>query len=235
MIRLDELFKGLALGVLNNASVVTDDHMGIDQDKQEYILSFINKGITRLHSRFILSTKSVYVEMREGRTEYPLLHRYSFTGFDPAKVQYPFIMDSYTNPFEEDVLKILEVYDSAGCRRAINDRNNCHGLFTPRPDTLQCVRPKHCEVLSVTYQAKHRTIYLGDLSDEIDLPETLLPALDYWVAYSYYTGLNTAENTAKAAEYLQMYESICKEVEDFDLANNSISNTNILFDKRGWI
>lgn len=235
MIKLTELYKSLALSVLNNTSVITDDKKDIEPDKKEYILEFINEGLTRLHSRFPLKTNNVFVEMREGRTEYPLLARYSFMGFDPALAQYPFIMDSASNPFKEDVIKILMVYDSEGQRRGLNDNHNPHGLFTPRPDTLQCIRPRHCEVLTVTYQAKHPTVTVDGENQEIDLPDSLLPALKYWVAYSYYTGLNTAESTSKAAEYLQMYESICGEVKDYDLGSSSESSTNTLFERRGWI
>lgn len=236
MIKLNALFKTIALSVLNNTSVVTDDKLGIEQDKQEYILEFVNEAITRLHSRFVLKTQILYLEMREGRTMYPLLKRYSYMGFDPELAQYPYIRDTVAHPFEEDVVKILDVYDNHGCRRKLNDIHDPHGLFTPRPDTLQCIRPKHCEILGVSYQAKHPTIALNEgNTQEIDIPDTLIPAVKYWVAYSYYTGLNTPESTGKAAEYLQMYESICKEVEDFDLANGSESNTNVLFEKRGWI
>lgn len=235
MIKLTELYRSLALSVLNNTSVVTDDKLDIETDKKPYILEFVNEGLTRLHGRFPLKTKNVFVEMREGRTEYPLLARYSFMGFDPTAAHYPFIMDTVEKPFVEDVIKVLIVYDSAGQRRGLNDNHNPHGLFTPRPDTLQCIRPKHCEVLTVTYQARHPILTTESKEQEIDLPDTLLPALRYWIAYSYYTGLNTAENTSKAAEYLQMYESICGEVKDYDLGSSSESNTNTLFERRGWL
>ena len=235
MIKLTELYKSLALSVLNNTSVITDDKKDIEPDKKEYILEFINEGITRLHSRFPLKTRTVYVEMREGRTEYPLLSRYSYMGFDPELADYPYIRDTVANPFKNDVIKILVVYDNDGNRRALNDNHNPHGLFTPRPDTLQCMRPRHLEVLAVNYQAKHPVLVVSEDEQEIDVPDTLLPALKYWVAYNYYTGLNTAESTGKAAEYLQMYESICKEVVDYDLGSSSESHTNTLFEKRGWI
>lgn len=236
MIKLDSLFKSLALSVLNNTSVVTDNKLNVEPDKQEYILEFINEAVTRLHSRFILKTNTLYLEMREGRTNYPLLARYSYMNYDPAESEYPFIRDTPSHPFEEDVIKVLEVYDNLGRRRRLNDSNDPTGLFTPRPDTLQCIRPKHCEILSISYQARHPVIQLDEGNkQEIDVPDTLLPAVKYWVGYSYYTGLNTAETAGKASEYLQMYEAICKEVEDYDLANGSDCTTNGLFEKRGWL
>lgn len=57
MIKLTELYKSLALSVLNNTSVVTDDKKDIEADKKEYILEFINEGLTRLHGRFPLKLR----------------------------------------------------------------------------------------------------------------------------------------------------------------------------------
>lgn len=235
MVTLKELYKSLALSVLNNTSVVTDDKMGIYPTKIPYMLEFINEGITRLHSRFVLKTDSIYIEMQEGRTDYPLLARFAFTQYDPSKGVAPYILDSFAKPFQQDVIKVLSVYDNQGHERRLNDNNDTHGLFLPRPDTLKCIRPRHEEIISVVYQARHPMINEGDEEAEIDLPDTLLPALKYWLAYSVYTSMNTAESTGKAAEYLQMYESICGEVEDYDLANGSISTTNSVFEERGWI
>lgn len=237
MILLKDLYKSLALTILSNSSVVVESKTDVDNADKEHILEFINEGLTRIHSRFVLRSNRLYIEMQEGRTDYPLRKKFSFMAYDQdndTNLDYPFIRDTPAHPFYEDVIKILNVYDNVGHRRILNDKNDTHGLFTPRPDTLQCIRPLHGEILSIVYQAKH-PLLTGALDQEVDLPETLIPALKYWVGYSFYTGVNGAEPTAKAAEYLQMYESICKEVEDYDLTNGSISTTNVLFKERGWV
>jgi len=233
MRKLSEVYKALALSTLKSAGFIADDRVSIEPQGKPEVLALINEGLTRLHSRFVLRTSNCIVEMKEGRTDYPLLARYSYEGFDPSKAQYPYIMDNPSEPFQEDVIKILNVYDNKGNRRKLNDDHDKSGLFTPRPDVLQCMWPRHYEALNVLYQAKHPEL-TGDDEQEVDLPETLYSALENWVGYRYHTGLNTPENSAKAAEYLQLYESICGEVVDFDLANGSMSNTNILFEKRGW-
>jgi hypothetical protein len=234
MRKLKDLYKALALSTLKSAGFIADDRVTIEDWGKPEVLSLLNEGMTRLHSRFVLKTNNCIVEMREGRTTYPLLARYSYEGFDPDKAPYPYIMDNPEKPFLEDVIKILIVYDNRGIRRKLNDDHDPNGLFTPRPDVLQCMWPRHCEALDVGYQAKHPELS-GDEEQEIDLPETLYSALENWVGYRYHTGLNTAEGTSKAAEYLQLYESICGEVVEFDLANGSMSNTNITFDIRGWV
>lgn len=233
MRKLSEVYKALALSTLKSAGFITDDKIGIEPWGKPEVLALINEGLTRLHSRFVLKTNNCIVEMREGRTDYPLQSKYAYESFDPSKAQYPFIMDSPKEPFLDDVIKILIAYDNKGIRRKLNDDHDKNGLFTPRPDVLQCMWPRHMEAINVMYQAKHPTL-TDDEEQEVDLPETLYSALENWVGYRYHTGLNTSESTAKAAEYLQLYESLCGEVVDMDLANGSLSNTNILFERRGW-
>ena len=236
MQKLSEVYRGLALSTLKGTGAVTDDRLGIEPDSKPEILAAINEGLVRLHSRFPLKTNNCIVEMKEGRTDYPLHSKYAYSRFTKLtlEVQYPYIMDGFMKPFQDDVIKILNVFDNSGNRRRLNDYSDPRAIFTPRPDTIQCMRPRHFEALNVTYQAKH-PVLTGDEEQEVDLADTLMTALHNWVGYRYHTGLNTTEANAKAAEYLQTYESICGEVVDYDLANGSMSNTNVLFEKRGWV
>lgn len=235
MQKLSEVYRGLALSTLKGTGSVTDDRLGIEPESKPEILAAINEGLTRLHGRFPLKTNSCIVEMKEGRTDYPLHSKYAYSKFTKPtlSVQYPYIMDGFMKPFLDDVIKILNVFDNSGRRRILNDDTDPNAIFTPRPDTIQCMRPRHLEAINVTYQAKH-PLLTGDEEQEVDLADTLMTALHNWVGYRYHTGLNTPEANAKAAEYLQTYESICGEVVEYDLANGSISTTETKFEKRGW-
>lgn len=236
MYYLEELFCRLANGVLSNTSLVSEDTTTIRDDMRAQVIVAANEALTRLHSRFILKENNVIVEMQEGRTNYPLLKKYAVTSYDPKEVCCPYIMDLAGEPFTEDVIKILSVYDTYGCRRLLNDDNACCSLFTPRPNVLQNNAPRAYEALSVVYQASHPKLSAAeDGVGEIDLPETLNSAFDSYIAYRYYTSLNLETSSAKAMEYLQIYESICNEVTDYDLVSNSYSRTNVLFSKRGWM
>lgn len=230
---VSEVYKALALTTLKSAGFITDDRVGIEPWGKPEVLALINEALIRLHSRFQLKTNNCIIEMKEGRTEYPLQKIFSYENFDPLKTRYPFIMDNPDNPFQEDVIKILEVYDNKGNRRTLNDTgSNSEGLFTPRPDTLQVVWPRKFEALNVQYQAKHKEV--SQEEEYVDLPETLYSALENWVGYRYHTGLNTEGSTAKAAEYLQLYESICGEVNEHALVGHSDSFSNFKFEARGW-
>lgn len=234
MKKLSDIYRDVALSTLKGAGLVTDDRLGIEPRGKPEVLASINEGLTRLHSRFPLKTNNCIVEMKEGRTDYPLQSRFSYTKWKPSlAVPYPFIMDSEEKPFMDDVIKVLNVFDNSGVRRRLNDDTDPNAIFTPRPDTIQVIRPKHFEAVNVLYQAKHLEM-TGDEEQEVDLPDTLMTALWNWVGYRYHTGLNTPDSTAKAAEFLQIYESICGEVTEYDLANSSISITETKFEQRGW-
>ncbi|QDH83940.1 hypothetical protein Axy22_070 [Achromobacter phage vB_AxyP_19-32_Axy22] len=236
MIYLEELFCRLANGTLQNLSLAEGGE--IDEDQKTKVVIAINEALTRLHSRFILKENTVIVEMQEGRTTYPLLKKYAVSSYDPASGICPYIMDLAGEPFNDDVIKILSVYDSNGCKRALNDPDDCRSLFSPRPNYLQNPSPRNNEAISVLYQANHvRLSCAEDANDDgiIDIPEVLDSALDSYVAFRLYSGINTAESKASAQEMLGHYDSVCNEVVSQDLLSTSYSYTGSRFQKRGWI
>lgn len=236
MNKLSEVYRGIALSTLKGTGSVTDNRLDIEEDSKPEILAAINEGLVRLHGRFPLKTNSCIVEMKEGRTDYPLHSKYAYSRYTKPTlaVQYPYIMDGFDKPFQDDVIKVLTVFDNGGKQRSLNDDSDPRSIFTPRPDTIQCMRPRHLEAVNVTYQAKHPVLTGEDAEQEVDLADTLMTALYNWVGYRYHTGLNTPEANGKAAEFLQTYESICGEVVEYDLVNGSISTTETKFEKRGW-
>lgn len=235
MYPLEELFCRLANSVFRNTSLVNDDSSDIEDDHKPFVVIAANEALTRLHTRFELRSSTVLVEMQEGRTNYPLLKKYAVQSYDPKETQCPYIIDFADNPFIEDVIKIMGVFDDKHVPMVLNDRNNPNSLFTPKYNIIQNNSPKAWQVLCIEYQAKHPKLTTDeDGYNEIDLPDTLDAALDNYIAYRYYTSLNTAENTAKAAEYLSFYESICNEVVEHSSAGQSGSASERNFYIRGW-
>lgn len=237
MYYIEELFCRLAHGPLRHTSCVDDETPDtIAEDQQSSITLYTNEALTRLHSRFILMENSVLVEMQEGRTNYPLLKKYAVQSYDPAEVQDPFIMDLAGEPFDEDVIKILSVWDSGGSPRPLNDRDKAWSVFTPRPTTLQNNRPRRYEALSVVYQAKHPKVDCGEGGNGvIEIPETLDAALEAYIMYKAFSVIASQEATVKAAEMLEKYESVCNEVIEHDLVNSSRTNTGNKFQARGFV
>lgn len=235
--KMQDFMLTLRLGVLRNTKHGGDQENG---ESGVELVPLMQEGLMQLHSRFVIKEKNVIVEMRVGTTFYHLKKMYSVTGADPVQVPYPYIMDLPGEPFEEDVIKVLRVDDSNGVIRPIGDPNQMNSVFMPQPDILQNPYPKELEALILTYQAGPSSLMTvnGDgnpeIAEEFYIPPVLVPALTNYVAYMFYSALNTAEAMAKSVQHLQMYDSICDGVDAMDLLNNSKYCTNERFSKNGW-
>lgn len=234
---LNDLFRELALGELNNMALAENDT--IIPQKRPQIVNYANEALLSLHSRFVLKEKDVLVEMREGVTNYHLLKRYALSYYDsenpPDRWDHPYIMDTPAEPFLEDVIKILSVYNSFGIRLPLNDLESSLSVFNPQSNVLQVPFPIAAQSLSIEYQAEHPKLDHCECDDEIMLPNVLWPALKAYVASKVYSHMNTQEMTAKGQEHMMNYENICLDVIEKDLVNTSSSTTNSVFELRGWV
>lgn len=233
--KISELYKTLSYGELSNLSIGMDGAGSILEDAKPRILHYANEGLTRLYGRFILKEKDVMIELVDHITNYHLLRMYAESYFDPEEVRYPYIKDLFNEPFTEDVIKILSVYNGVGQKLPLNDNERMDSLFTPTGKILQVPNPKTGVSLSVLYQAKHPELLPDNENQEIHLPEVLEGALVAFIAYKVFSHMNTDVSTAKAQEHMSVYASVCDEVEQHDLVNSSISTTNSCFRKRGWV
>ena len=235
-----EYIKQLTRGVLRNTalSVLRTGVTG-HSEEFEQVCTMIDEGLMRLYSRFIIREKHTLIEMQVGVTFYHLRSMYSVTGADRTRVLRPYIMDLPNEPFIEDVIKVLSVFDSKGIQRPLNDQSKPDGLFTPQADTIQSMYPRDLEVLGVAYQASPVSVLVPGASGwrddtEFYIPDCLVPALSSYVSYMYHQGVGTAESMATAMAQFQMYDEVCREVERMDLVNQSMSCTNVRFSQNGW-
>lgn len=237
MKNLNDLFRDLALGELSNLSMVEQDT--IKPQKRPQIVSYTNEALLALHSEFVLKEKDMLIEMREGVTNYHLLKRYAWSQYSeenpPDRWNMPYVMDMIAEPFEEDVIKILAVYNSFGQKLPLNDIENPMSVFNPQSNVLQVPFPIPGQSLSLEYQAKHSQLDHCRCDEDIQIPDVLWRALKAYVASKVFMHMNTQENTAKGQEHMIIYDMICQEVVDKDLVNTSSSTSNVRFQKRGWI
>lgn len=234
---LTALFQELALVELNNLSM-SENGTIILQKRPQLVVS-ANEGLLDLHSRFILKEKDVLIEMREALTNYHLLKRYAWSQYNednpPNRWDLPYILDMISEPFEEDVIKILSVYNSFGMEIPLNDIENPLSVFTPQGNVLQVPFPIPLQSLSLGYQAKHTPLDHCHCDQEIVLPDVLWPALKAFIAGKTYMNMNTQEMIATGQGHMMNYETACQNAIERDLVNTSSSTTNTRFDKRGWI
>lgn len=234
---LNQLFTDLALGELSNLSMAENNT--IIPAKRPQIVTHANAGLLELHSKFVLKEKDMIIEMREGVTNYHLLKRYAMSQYDetnpPDRWNLPYIIDTVGEPFPEDVLKILSVYNSFGQKMPLNDLEDPMSVFNPQSTVLQVPFPIPGQALTLEYQARHEILDHCDCEAEIILPEVLRGALRSYIASKVYMHMNTQENTAKGQEHSINFETACVDVVEKDLVSSSSSTTNVRFHKRGWV
>ena len=236
--KVPELLTKLALAELNNLFI--GESNSIDEAKIPKVILAINDGLTRLHTKFVLKEKNLILEMRDGMTFYHFKKKFAWSNYDrdnpPEMWNMPYIMDMNREPFEEDVIKVLAVYNYDGTKLPLNDAESPTSVFTPQAEMLQVSKVTPSRMLSVEYQAKPIKIPDSDYEEvEVDLPDFLVTALRYFVGSELYSQMNTQENIAKGQEYLGKFEISCQEAIDMDLVSTSTSTTNTRFEKRGWV
>ncbi|MEO5499009.1 MAG: hypothetical protein ABIR46_00750 [Candidatus Saccharimonadales bacterium] len=233
---LNGMFRELALGELSNLAL--SEGGTIIAEKRPQIVNYINEGLLALYSKFVLKEIDMLIEMREALTNYHLLRRYAVSQYSdenpPDRWNLPYIIDNVGEPFQEDVIKILSVYNSFGMKIPLNDIENPLSVFSPQSTVLQVPYPIAGQALSLEYQARHKILDHCNCDEEIYLPDVLHSALRAHVASKVFMHMNTQENTAKGQEHMIIYDIICNDVVEKDLVNTSSSTTNVKFDKRGW-
>lgn len=229
---LSDYLTELSYKELSNLSLSDNGSGTIKSEKIPFIVSCINEALLRLYSKFVLKTGIIIIEMQEGLSEYELNSKYAYSSNISGN---KYIMDG-EHPFQDDIIKILDVYDTFGRSIPINNASNPLSVFTPKPNILQITDPfLYGDILSITYQAKHPLLdFKKNPSQQIELPDNLMGALSAYVAYSVYNCINTKEATEAAQKYMQTYVALVQEIIETDTINNSISQDNSRFSMNGW-
>lgn len=231
--KIFDLYRNLANGVLRNLAMSQETPGAIRAKDQETVILAANEALLRLYSRFNLREKDVLIRQTDGVTNYHLLKRFAET-HEPRVERHTYIMDLVLEPFEQDVIKVLAVYNSDGYQMPLNDNEAPWSLFTPQANVLQVPNPEPGKALSVMYQARHPELDHLKLEQPIELPDVLHGALFSYIGYQVYDAISTPEALARSQSLLMSYTSICDEAASSDAVQTSISTTNSRFEKRGW-
>lgn len=229
------LFADLAYGELSNLGMATELPGNIRDADKPKVTRYINDSLFKLYTRFCVKEKLVTIQQESHITYYYLTDRYAESNtlsVEPFK----YIKDLAEEKFEEDVIKIMDVYDHKGNELPLNDKNHPNSLFTPQANLiLQVPHPVGGMPLAVSYQARHPIVTLGAVEEQLEVPEVMHLALRAHVAYQVFSHMNTQEATAKAGEHMANYEKECHFLVEQDLVNTAQVATNTKFYKRGFV
>jgi hypothetical protein len=231
---ISELFVDLSYGELSTLSLAGEGNGTITDAGKERVIRFANDGLLKLYTRFVLKQNDVLIELVDWITNYHLSKKFAESQQGISTQTDLYIKDLWREPFAEDVIRILEVFNSYGILLPLNDEDNAESLFTPQGNVLQVPNPVGGVALSITYQAKHPLLALTDLTQEIELPDVLMPALKQWIAHRAFGQLQTQEAQGMSQGALATFESICNEVVGNDLVSTSLSSSSNRFQKNGW-
>ena len=148
---------------------------------------------------------------------------------------YSFYINDIGRPFENDLIRVMEVWDAYGEKLPLNEPHMWRSVFTPNVNTLQVPHPVDGQVISLQYQANHPKLSVATPTQLIDIPPFLERAVTLFVAGSVLSHMNAVENTAKGAEHLRSYESICVEVVAQELVATGGTTSGFRFEKNGWV
>ena len=229
---LTDLYERLAYGELSNLSLVEDG--SIREEEQGKIVMHTNAALTALHTRFPLKDNTLILDQKGYLTTYSLTSKYALSNY-VDNAPHSFYINDLGRPFEDDVLRITEVWDAYGEKLPLNDPHMWRSVFTPNVNVLQIPHPVEGQVISVQYQANHPKVSAATPEQVIDIPPFLERAVTLFVAGSVLSHMNTVENTAKGAEHLRAYELICVEVVALELVATGGTTSGFRFEKNGWV
>lgn len=236
--KIADLFRELSYGELSNLSLSNSGSGEINASKHPQVIKYTNDGLTALYSRFVLAEKELLLEQVEGVTQYHIKLKHTVSAGQSGEDHY--IKDA-ADPFQDDLVKILQVWDMAGCQLPLNDTGRDDSLFTPQHHILQVPTPNQGEPLAVIYQAKAKKLSdkadgdLDILAQEFELPVIFENALQQYIAHKVFFHIGGQENLIKSQGYLSTYEAICLEVEQRDLANQTFNTSHSKLEQRGFV
>ena len=230
-----ELLARLSRGLLSNLSLSNEGNGTIQAGKIPALVDHINEALLHLYTRFDLSEKEMVIVQQANLTRYRLRLSNALSQTVSAPAGTPlYIQDSASNPFADDLVKVLGVYNTRGQELPLNDNNAPASLFTPQHDLLQVPHPAAGVPLYIIYQAKHKLLTHTVLNENIELPTVLEEAAIAYVAAKVFDSMNGPEHAAKATSHMAAYQAICAEVTDRDLVNTSLSTIGSKFEQRGF-
>jgi hypothetical protein len=229
---LDHFLKELALGNLRSVASMDGGIGEFSEDRKIEIVAQINAGLLRLCSDMPLKTDEVLIAPVLGRSMYPLESRYALSAVGSAEDR--FIIDSPSRPFQDNVLKILQVFGEDGREIPMNIDGVSPVVFTPTPTSLQIASFDDGFKLSAICQIEHGALSHELLEDEIDIPRVLHPALKEFVAWKVFGGMAGEENKNKARSHFRGFEDCLERVSTKDLTNMSAVAEISKFTARGF-
>lgn len=228
---VEDFIKEISVSELYNISWIDDLTGNPKSSRIPTIISYINEGLLKLYDKFSLKKDQVYLFPYQHKFTYKISSEHNMDE-DAIPTYSKYLWKGINEKFDDNLLRIINVYNSDGHELPINDPNTRFSVFIPFFNLLQLSDFEKDWKLSITYVASPKVI--KTINDKIDLPSILFPALINYVAYKAYNTINTAESYQVSSKYFQLYTNDINELIQSDTANYSTAYNPIKFNKGGW-
>lgn len=235
--KVEEILDLLAFGELAQTQIGGNEaDAEVDNTRYRELIPALNAGLTALHSRFELRLESVSLIQKQGVQTYELDNKHAYSNTESAETRY--IVDTAANPFKDNVIRILQIYDACDKLVYINDPSHCNSVYCPTYNSIEF--PHVCEdaLYRVVYKAKPKKLSY-DVEDvgaqEFSLPPAYLNALLSYMAYRYYLNRSGLDGVRQSDSYYVKYENECLRLENKQAVNRVTSSTSNAFEDMGWV
>jgi len=236
---LQKLFDKLAYGEFADIAIGNSDSGTITQAAYPKVVAHINSGLLELYKRFLLKKKTVKIVQQTGVEIYYLRPEYATTLSSISPTAY--IIEDDNDPFDSDLIRVLEVYDDFGDVVPLNNpRFRDTGVFTTAFDTLKMITADPPKTLSVICQVAYPEIIITEDFDpesfELNFPVFIESALLAFVAARMFKGRPAKTEGGGPAYniYDGYFERACKKIEELGLAEDQDSDCDH-FSDNGWV
>lgn len=224
---LTEILDSLAGSELANLNCVSNG--AVIEAKIPAIVTAINIGLVKLHTRFQLKKRLLSLTVTSGRLVYEL------DSSNAVSVNVGGYIQDVDDPFTDDLIQILTMTSTAGDTIRFDGFN---GVMLLNPKTFRFAEAPNNNTYVIEYVARPaKVIYINNTNIEVDLPDAYLPPLLAYIASRFYSPVGIALDSNRSSldvSYLQRYETECQLLE-----NKGINTGNYLesdnFTQHGFI
>lgn len=204
--KLNELMLELATGELSNLAFAKTGV--IEPTAHVKVINAINTALNDIFSRVVLAQKEVLVETLDWKHLYYI--RKEHARMDPTPGFIKYIIDTPTNPFTGDLVKVLGVLNEVGDPLPMNNDEQWASVYIPTFDSVQFNHPGAKQVFAVQYQALHAKLATSGanvLEQELRVPPVLMDMVKLKTASTILAPMGGQNETLKAQSLEASYEA----------------------------
>lgn len=235
--KLAEVFAQLAYGELSQVSLVDQATGRIAVSKYAPMVGHVNLGLSALYKRF---------HLKEGRLRFKLRHsqvRYLLSSDED-------IVAEGDDDFNDDILKVEQVFTAEGKALGLNDSSNPYACATPSAAVLRvplALANKSLnlpaelltDALEVVYRANHpKLVYTSSSFNpnniELELPDSHLEPLLLFIASRVHNPIGMSNEFHAGNSWYAKYEAACARLENEGLEVDQGSQ-NSRARRNGWV